>query len=1025
MTKNPFVGLRPYKISEKNIFYGRESEVESMLSTLQKNKFVLLTGPSGSGKSSLINAGLIPRLKNGFTGQAGTDWSICHFRPGFSPINNLSYSLSCGELVSDGKPKTSDFKYYKDSILEFQSLSVAKIYNESEISKNKNLLIIIDQIEDLFVFQNNLNKELKEDELIFNLISRTVRLSDSPIYFLVSLKTEYIKNLVGYPNFQQILSGSEYSIKNIGKDGIRTIIENTFFKKNISFDHLYIEKINQEVSKDQSLLPHLQFLFQNIYNSFADGDLIDDNNAKKIGDIKSVINNQTADFFNNMDNNKKVFFERFYKSLFNLQNTKENSDFRKVEELLNATDEDIISLTNFLNQLKIKFQNKFVVLPQLITGIKSRKNLIDNNDIIIVNYKGIDENLWEIEKKWKEEEINSYENYIIFNNYSKNYEIGKTGLLKSPQLDLAVKWLENPIHNKKWSNNYNLNYEKTVEYIRKSDFTRNKEIENRENRIKSEKKRNIRNRNIFIFLFIIAFVGGIFAWQQREKAEEARKDAVELTEIAREAEKEANNAKDLAETLRNDALESAQEAQNEKENALRSANEAKKQAKKASAAKREAEEERKLADDAASEARISRDEARRQATLANNLRKSSMIETEFFPLVLRLEKLGLEDNPEIKKKKFTIIDSALKKASKYEKINFELNQKSKETESLYILLQTSLQVLENKNSYSETSMLLGKTKDQSAIRSISTFRNKLIVYGGDNGILVSIDVDSNEINEINLNDERIRTTTIVSENEVLVGTFEGNLYSVNLDSKEFYSEFSSDSSINQVYVDNQSNKIIVLNKKIILIDIDNNIQEEFEIETSSFNQNIKKDILYLSSGNMLFSLENKTLTEIYLLDAMGLNESKSTLSNTNISSILFIDNILLLGTQNGQIYFYEKIDKNEYMIKEKIDVHFTEITRLFYDDFNKILYSSSYDNQLLKYNLFENDTLDIINANNNHLSLEGHQKWVWDINQYTDNQNRKRLVTSDENGNLISWFLNQKDLVNKVQDLLKSESTKL
>ena len=172
-------------------------------------------------------------------------------------------------------------------------------------------------------------------------------------------------------------------------------------------------------------------------------------------------------------------------------------------------------------------------------------------------------------------------------------------------------------------------------------------------------------------------------------------------------------------------------------------------------------------------------------------------------------------------------------------------------------------------------------------------------------------------------------------------------------------------------------------------------------------------------------MENNTLNEIKLLDAMGLNESKSTLSNINISSILLIDNMLLLGTENGQIYFYEKIDKNDYMIKEKIDVHFTEITRLFYDDFNKILYSSSYDNQLLKYNLFENDSLDIINANNNHLSLEGHQKWVWDINQYTDNQNRKRLITSDENGNLISWFLNQKDLVKKVQDLLESESSKL
>ena len=88
-------------------------------------------------------------------------------------------------------------------------------------------------------------------------------------------------------------------------------------------------------------------------------------------------------------------------------------------------------------------------------------------------------------------------------------------------------------------------------------------------------------------------------------------------------------------------------------------------------------------------------------------------------------------------------------------------------------------------------------------------------------------------------------------------------------------------------------------------------------------------------------------------------------------------------------------------ILEKIDLHYTEITNLFYDKPNKILYSSSYDNQLLKYNIFRGDKLDILDGKNNHLSLEGHEKWIWDIDEFIDNNKRRRLLTIDENGNVI------------------------
>ena len=69
MLENPFVGLRPYERDEAPIFFGRDSLTKELLERLQGMRFVAVVGSSGSGKSSLIRAGLIPELEAGFLAQ--------------------------------------------------------------------------------------------------------------------------------------------------------------------------------------------------------------------------------------------------------------------------------------------------------------------------------------------------------------------------------------------------------------------------------------------------------------------------------------------------------------------------------------------------------------------------------------------------------------------------------------------------------------------------------------------------------------------------------------------------------------------------------------------------------------------------------------------------------------------------------------------------------------------------------------------------------------------------------------------
>ena len=108
---NPFISLNSYKDFNNNLFYSREKQVEDAMTIIQSNSFLAISGDVASGKSSFIDAGLIPRIKKGFNGINGSQWSIVNFRPGISPVENLCHALSSeGNLyISDNDSKPSSF----------------------------------------------------------------------------------------------------------------------------------------------------------------------------------------------------------------------------------------------------------------------------------------------------------------------------------------------------------------------------------------------------------------------------------------------------------------------------------------------------------------------------------------------------------------------------------------------------------------------------------------------------------------------------------------------------------------------------------------------------------------------------------------------------------------------------------------------------------------------------------------------------------------------------------------------------
>ena len=144
---NPFPGLRPFEFDENHLFFGRDGQTDELLRRLRRQRFLAVVGTSGSGKSSLVRAGLLPDVYGGFMVEAGSSWRVALLKPGSDPIGNLAFALSQPEALG---PLAEDAvgRHILEMTLRRSALGLGEVVREARMEGN--VLIIVDQFEEAF-----------------------------------------------------------------------------------------------------------------------------------------------------------------------------------------------------------------------------------------------------------------------------------------------------------------------------------------------------------------------------------------------------------------------------------------------------------------------------------------------------------------------------------------------------------------------------------------------------------------------------------------------------------------------------------------------------------------------------------------------------------------------------------------------------------------------------------------------------------------------------------------------------------
>ncbi|HLO33351.1 MAG TPA: AAA family ATPase, partial [Anaerolineales bacterium] len=252
----PYKGLEVFEENDADLFFGRERLVEDLLGRVQASRTVFITGPSGSGKSSLVRAGLIYALKQGAIKDLHSErWLYETLRPGREPLKDLALAFS--------RLKSPDLAHYFRA--HTNEMDILNECAESVLSGNKDqrLVLFIDQFEEVFT---QINQE-EERVAFINMLAQAGTLENGRVMVLFAMRSDFISNCATYPALNELLSQQFRQIGAMQPEELVSAIALPARHVGLPLEDELIARIINDMKGEPGALPLMQFALKDLFDS--------------------------------------------------------------------------------------------------------------------------------------------------------------------------------------------------------------------------------------------------------------------------------------------------------------------------------------------------------------------------------------------------------------------------------------------------------------------------------------------------------------------------------------------------------------------------------------------------------------------------------------------------------------------------------------------------------------------------------------------------------------------------------------
>lgn len=607
--QNPFPGLRAFGVEESHLFFGREGQSEIILEYLAQNRFAAVTGASGSGKSSLIYCGIIPILYGGFVVDAASEWRIIAARPGNQPVRNLAEAIADSESAAYeyNKTKAKMIRNIAYATLRRSSLGLIDFISQMKLARGENLLLIIDQFEELFRFKESRDNSittLNETEAYIKLLVNAIHQRKLPVYVVMTMRSDFIGECSQFQELTKLINDSNFLVPQMTREDFSKAILGPVAIAGAEIDPQLHQEILNGIGEGSDQLPVLQHALMRTWEFWKKYNKADTpirlRDYEAAGKLENALSMHANEAYEQLSEEGK----RICKSMFRTLTEKSTDNkgirhpatIREIADVAQARIEDVIEVANVFRSRGRSFLTPAEGFPIL------------ENTVIDISHESL-MRVWDRLKGWVEEETASVQMYMRLSEAASLYQLGKTGLWRPPDLQLALNWKKTQQPSLAWAKKYNPAFEKVMVFL---DASEKKFLQEEQNKVKLQRRTLSRTRRFATFMGVtaIAFLALMgYAYIQKTEADKLRKEAevyasrmeqqkdvaVEESNLKEIERLKAMVGKDSAERSQMEALLQLRQAEQEKQKAVTLASEATKQSEQLQITTEQAQKESQLA----------------------------------------------------------------------------------------------------------------------------------------------------------------------------------------------------------------------------------------------------------------------------------------------------------------------------------------------------------------------------------------------------------------------------------------------
>lgn len=401
LNKNsPYQGLKRYNVKDRDRFFGRDKLITKLLEAVNRSSLSLVLGASGSGKSSVIRAGLIPELKISLESEIFYDFI---FTPNEDPFNSL---YRC--LLNEEK----DYNFSKleaEIILEAKADTLTKVISTLK-KEEERWLIFVDQFEELFTICGDLEKRKNFIEGLVQVANS----SDRSVKIILAMRSDFLEQFSFYRDLGAIVNQNNiHLVTEMYPDELRQAIEQPALKHGVVFEEGLIEQIIEEVKGQKGYLPLLEYTLDLLWASECrdigtDGHpSIEDRILNKttyvaLEGVRGALQKRVNEIYSHLTQDEQTTTKQIFLKIVNIVDTDSGSRVvsRRAyrDEFVGEATEKI--LNSFIEEKLLVSSSQYSSLEQL--RLSDSKQLKQSATVEIAHEILLSS--WDVLKRWLEQE---------------------------------------------------------------------------------------------------------------------------------------------------------------------------------------------------------------------------------------------------------------------------------------------------------------------------------------------------------------------------------------------------------------------------------------------------------------------------------------------------------------------------------------------------------------------------------------------------------------------------------------------